>query len=190
MRLTFLIIITCLTISGCKQTMDEPFYDIINENFLKFTDTVTYKYGRFLVAPNEKAIFSATDTQKLLVLIDTVLKDPKSIASSLMSTLKENNLTEFKQLIDNNEIVGFRTINTERIYNTGRYQLMPSSFVEKVDSSYAGQIVIPAPYIKGDIAIIFFSIHSSPKSGKTEAFLLKKINGQWIIVEDMELERW
>lgn len=170
MRSLFLIIVTCFILSGCKQTMDEPFYDIINENFLKFTDTVTYKYGRFLVAPNEKAIFSATDTQKLLVLIDTVLKDPKSIASSLMSTLKENNLTEFKQLIDNNEIVGFRTINTERKYNTGRYQLMPSSFVEKVDSFYAGQIVIPAPYIKGDIAIIFFLFILRQSPGKPKRF--------------------
>lgn len=118
------------------------------------------------------------------------MHDSKSLASATLNALNKNNLSEFGKLIESNSVSDLNNINPQKIHNTGRYKLIASSHIKKTDSSYVGQIFIHKPFISQDKAIIFFSVASSPRAARTNAFLLKKVDAQWVIVENIEVRRW
>ncbi len=189
-NITALIIFLLWGCTTVNEPEDNTFYDIVNSNFLNFTDTIAYKTGSFFLVPGDSIVSSISGGQKINVLIDTVIHDSKVLATSIVSSLKENNLSAFESLISGNKQNMLQALDVKKINQTGRYNLEPSGTVEKVDSSYAGQIIISRPYMATDKAIFFITIKASVKSGKTNAYFLSEKNNNWEVLNKLEVERW
>lgn len=176
---------------GCKNEHASTFYKIVNSNFINFTDTAAYQYGTFFPAPQDSPLELSALQKPLQVLIDTHFFNTDKYSGTLISELNSSKLTAFIDVVNakqNNEHLN--TIDLSKINETGKYKLIGTSITETIGKNYVGAVSFGRPYILGDKAIIIVSVTSSPKAGRTIAFLLNQIENKWKIQDRIKLEVW
>lgn len=175
---------------GCETKSSHSFYEIVNGNFINFTDTVAYRYGTFFPAPNDTTLQSVNSTDKLFISADTFFTKSERLVKSLNSELTNRRLPEFSELLKEEHKASIPSLVLSKITNTDRYSLVATTVAKMGNQKFVGHINFVEPYIAADKAIIILSISSSPKAGSTSAFLIKKENDRWTIKDKIELERW
>jgi len=184
----YIIILFILFLFGCKEKKVSGFYEIVNSNFITITDTVAYKYGKFIPTPNDTLFKIINPKKKIIVLVDTNFRTSKALSTSLLANLNEKKLLDFTKLLNNDN--SLKKIDLSKIIKTGKYTLIASGETEKIDTAIAGQLTFFNPYISEDKAVITISIKSSQKAGKATAYLFNRIKENWVLKEKIELERW
>jgi len=179
-----------IVLFGCQPKPNEEFYKIINDNFLNFVDTVTYKTGKLILIPKDTSVIQSYTKKGVSIVVDTVFVDSGILDKSLATEIKDQNIEEFDDLLIDGETKPCGVLDLSLITKTGRYILVPSSGQKNIDTSYAGRISFGKPFIKKDKAIIIFSVSDSQKAGRSVAFFLKKEDSKWGIFKKIELERW
>ncbi len=179
-----------LVILSCESYKTNCFYDIINENFLNFTDTVAYKSGTFFLIPGD-SIIGSNANNKMIVAVDTLFFQSPTVIKSLIIELEKRNLIDYKELLKEEKGQSLAAIDLSRIKHTGKYNLISFAKSQTMKSKkLLGGISFGQPFIGEDKAIIVFTLQSSPKAGITNAYLLDKQNDKWKIRNVFELERW
>ncbi|HAZ93149.1 MAG: hypothetical protein IPO46_08125 [Chitinophagaceae bacterium] len=190
MKYPLIIILLCLLV-GCQSKSSGLFYEIVNSNFINFTDTTAYHYGTFFPAPKDTPRYTSSSKEEFKVLVDTFFINSDKPVRSLIVELGNKGLTEFIDVVkkpqDNKQ---YTTINLEKVSNTGRYSLTGTANVDIIDNDFVGAISFGKPYVLKKKAIIIASIASSPKAGRMVAFLLENKQDNWIIQDKIVLERW
>lgn len=187
--LTFILLIE-LFIAGCKPPKVNIFYDILNENFLAMVDTTAYHTGRLIQIPNETIPIQEVN-KKLTILVDTNFVESLEYAKKyFLPFIKDGDLSSFSDLISDESLLKEDQIKLEKIKNVGRYRLQSANSLDGDKQQHLGIVSISRPFMDGKRALLFFSIASSPKSGKTIAYFFKRTNGRWQIVGNLEVERW
>jgi hypothetical protein len=186
-RIFFVIIVFII---GCKEDTENDFYALINDNFLSMVDTTAYKTGRLIQIPNDTV--AGISFEKICIKVEDQLRTSKVLKQSVFKSVSNENLLEFKSLLEKDFETRIEKFDKSSIRNLGRFELVTSSDDLKFKKCdvLAGQIAFHQPYISQGKAIILLSISESNKSGYTNAFILRKRNGKWNIIEEFEIERW
>ena len=184
------IILSCHLFSCTEKTNDE-FENILNDNFLIFTDTIAYSHQSFFVIPNDTNIKKASNNGLYYVCVDKNIKDSKKLRSYLDIELNLISNFEYKELLSKHLNQKKIFLNLNRISRTGKYKILDLDTCEMSKSIHSvGTLTFYEPIIDNNKAIVFLSKQSSPKAGVLNSFLLKKINGKWVFDKKIELERW
>lgn len=189
MKLSPYLIILSFCIIGCVETPKHSFYNLVNENFLKFVDTTAYKTGRLIQIPNDT--LNSFNLNKICILIDTVLNNSKELNKSILASIRKENLKDFEELLLKGIEFNFNSIDISLIKKTGKYLLINSKKEKEILCSVAtGKVTFYKPYMTQNEAIVILSISESFKSGYTSCWLFKKHNGVWENIKNFEIERW
>lgn len=177
-------IITILFLVGCKRKSDQQFYEILNDHFLMFTDTVACKTGSFFLIPGDTAKYEKVGN---IIEVDTFIHNDQRLIRSLSASLAKSNKAEFVGLLSKPEKV---EINLSKVIKIGQYQISPLKLDNKYNNQVIGKIWFSNFSYNHNNAIIFVSKQSSPKSGVSTAYLFKKDKDRWEVDTTVELERW
>jgi hypothetical protein len=189
MKIRLLSIFVLISIISCKENFKDSYYELLNENFLQFVDTIAYRTGRLIQIPNDTS--SEFELKHLCIQIDTVLEIPTEISLSIQNTLHNEKLTDFENLFFGGADLKFNKLELIKLQRIGRFKLVPVDDLKRNQcSKIAGKIKFYRPFISKKRAIIPFSISESSKAGYTKVYLFSKENGIWKNIKVLEIERW
>ena len=188
-RSLYCIYIISVIVSSCNQKNPEDhFYDIVNQNFLNFVDTAAYTYGAFIMVSGSKPA-SKQQPSEFTVLVNSNFESADKLIPDLNSLLANDIRYKDYSVLTQQKSSSIFKIDIQKIKNTGKYKLKNVEGIVR-DETSIGEVIFFTPLIKGERAIIFVSIYVDPKAGYTSAFLLRKIQNHWKILEKVELSVW
>ena len=189
MKIRLLSTFVLLSIISCKENFKDSYYELLNDNFLHFVDTIAYRTGRLIQIPNDTS--SEFKLKNLCIEIDTVLSMPTDISLSIQKTLRNEKLTDFENLFLGEAEFKFDKIELKRLNRIGRFNLVTVDDLKRNQcNKIAGKIKFFSPLVSKNKAIIPFSISESSKAGYTKVYLFSKQNDTWKNIKILEIERW
>lgn len=177
-------ILLILLLFGCKEKSDQYFYEILNENFLVFTDTIAYRTGSFFLIPDDTNKYNKVSN---IIEIDTFIHKNQRLEIALNLALEKYGKVNFLKELSKSSII---EIDLLKIIKSGQYKIIPSKPAYKYENERVGKMWFSNFALSNNQAVLIVSKQSSPKSGVSNGYLFKKQSTDWKIDTVFELERW
>jgi hypothetical protein len=189
MKTNILAISVLLIIMSCKEKFKNPYYELLNENFLQIVDTIAYRTGRLIQIPNDTS--SEFQLRNLCIEVDTIIDMPTEISLSIQSALRNEKLTDFETLFLGGAEFKIDKLELTKLKKIGRFNLVTVGDLKGNQcSKIAGKIKFYSPFVSTKKVIIPLTISESSKAGYTKAYLFSNQNGKWKNIKVLEIERW
>jgi hypothetical protein len=189
MRMKIILVIVCLSTLNCHDDRNGHFYDLLSDNFLTIVDTIGYRTGKLIQIPHDSN--NIVHLGGICILVDTVLQSPSALYQSILTSLKDENQSQFEYLIAERYERDVQQLDLDYIRNTGRFILVSPNSIKKAECGVvAGRLTLYKPYVDGDRAILTVSVSDGEKAGFTNCFLFFRKGNVWAVHKKYELERW
>jgi pyruvate dehydrogenase complex dehydrogenase (E1) component len=182
----YIFVITNCTIKNKSSKLEE----IVNDNFLYFTDTIAYKSHSLITPFIDSGIQNFKKDFELIICINSKIQFNEKLNKYLAVELEKRDNQEYLKLLHEKPVRPYDTINIPQITRTGKYIIQSQEKCDNQQLQIVGSMQFFQPRISVDKAIIYLLKQSSLKAGVINSYLLKKIKQKWQTIETIEIERW
>ena len=182
-------LIIIILIVACKSPVKQPAFEkIINQTFLAIVDTIAYSNHDFFLVPGYPDAFANRKNWGYNICYNENIESSKKWTDILPKELIELKKEDYLYLFKKDSIEPpIQSLKVVSFINTGKYKMVANKVCDKLDTTYVGAIKFYQPLIGKSHAIVFMMKWSSPRSGRTNAYLLKLVGNKWLMDGDIPL---
>ena len=193
MKLPFYFTLFLFFYCSCLQhTSKDNTYKILNNNFVKILDTVSYNYNSLRPAPNQQILKKNKKEYPVTVYNNFIaIEKWNEIIKNVLNTKSIENKKDYLNLYLGNTNKKSVKIDFSKLYNTGLYRIDPtndSTITKKID--FIGHFKLSTIIENGRIGLMVVTIQDNLKSGVEKLIFFENKNGVWQIIKEIELSIW